>query len=296
MFFKYTCVVNDIKTYQEVNQHDPYASFRISKMEDIYETFKGQGDAPHRHDYYTIILVRDAKGKHFIDFEEYALQPARVHFVSPGQVHQIIEEKQSSGFSFVFSDEFLIQNNIPRSFIQDLNLFHDCAIAPPLDLTPEQLAELLSITQEISSYHFSQKKFKEQAIGALIKLFLIACNNACQIPFENHQKLEAGNALLRNFKGLVENNFATWHQATQYAEALHISSDHLNRTVKALIGKNAKEYIQNRIIVAAKRKLYFSDLSNKEIGYELGFSEPANFSAFFKKYTGESPSSFRKHR
>ncbi len=59
------------------------------------------------------------------------------------------------------------------------------------------------------------------------------------------------------------------------------------------IGKTSKELIQSRISIEAKRMLYFSDLSIKEIGYELGFSEPANFSAFFKNCTGMSPSTFR---
>lgn len=288
--------MNDIKTYNNVIREDPYASFRISKMEDIYETFQGKGDAPHRHDYYTIILVKEAKGLHFIDFQEYPLSNAQVHFVSPGQVHQIIEKQKSIGFSFVFSEQFLIQNNISLSFIHDLNLFHDCAIAPPLSLKIETLNLLLSITEDIQRFHSSQKKFKEQAVGALLKLFLIECNNVCETPFENHHKMEAGNTLLRNFKALVEENFPHWHQSTQYAKALNISADHLNRTVKSLIGKTAKEYIQHRIVIAAKRQLYFTNASNKEIGYQLGFSEPANFSAFFKKIAGQSPSAFRNMR
>ncbi|WP_205127756.1 helix-turn-helix domain-containing protein [Okeania hirsuta] len=85
-------------------------------------------------------------------------------------------------------------------------------------------------------------------------------------------------------KNLVEEKYKEWHaSSSQYAEALHISPDYLNRSIKSLIGKTAKEYIQSRITTAAKRMLYFSELSNKEIGFELGFSEPANFSAFFQK-------------
>ncbi|MEM0994741.1 MAG: helix-turn-helix domain-containing protein [Bacteroidota bacterium] len=47
------------------------------------------------------------------------------------------------------------------------------------------------------------------------------------------------------------------------------------------------------MLIAAKRLLRFSELQNKEIAYELGFSAPANFSQFFKKCTGVSPSKFR---
>jgi AraC-like DNA-binding protein len=61
-----------------------------------------------------------------------------------------------------------------------------------------------------------------------------------------------------------------------------------------MVGKTAKEYIQSCILLSSKRMLYFSDLSAKEIGYEMGFSEPANFSAFFKKHTGTAPSHYRE--
>ena len=64
--------------------------------------------------------------------------------------------------------------------------------------------------------------------------------------------------------------------------------------MKSKIGKTAKDYIQARIITEAKRLLYFTGISNKEIGYELGFNEPANFSAFFKKNTQLLPSNFKK--
>ena len=93
----------------------------------------------------------------------------------------------------------------------------------------------------------------------------------------------------------METHYKTWHATSQYANELNITPDHLNRSIKSLIGKTAKEYIQARITIAAKRMLYFSDLSTKEIAYDLGFSEPANFSNFFKKCTGISPSEFKKN-
>lgn len=282
-----------IKTYEQVNRQDSSVSFGISRMEDIYTKHSGQPDEPHRHNFFTIVLVQDADGKHFIDFSEYELTARRVFFLSPGQVHQIIENRASNGFAMVFSGQFLAGNNIPLRFIDDLNLFNNYGEAPPLELYPEQLGKLSSICEDMFRFYHSDMKFKDQALGSLLRLFLIECNNACQTP-AHPQSQEGSQRILRDFRQLVNDRFKEWHASSDYAEALSITPDYLNRVVKSYIGKTAKDYIQSRITTASKRLLYFSDLSIKEISYELGFSEPAHFSSFFKNCTGESPAQFRK--
>ena len=288
---------DSIKVYQNVHKQDPEKNFGISRMEDIYIKHNGEPDIPHRHEYYTVLLVKKARGKHIIDFQEYDLNPSEAFFISPGQVHQVIEYEQSFGYSMVFSNQFLIENNIPQSFINDLNLFNDYGMAPPLPLTADQLEQLSAYCEEMFTYYHSDKKLRKQAIGAFLKLFLIVCNNSCTLKAEdNPQQVEAGNSLLRNFKDLVDQHFQEWHSIAQYADELNITADHLNRTVKSLIGRTAKEYIQSKLHTEARRMLFFSDLSTKEIGYNLGFSESSHFSAFFKKCDGNSPSEFRKNR
>ena len=131
--------------------------------------------------------------------------------------------------------------------------------------------------------------YKDEALGSLLKLMLISCNNICSLPKrEKNDK----NSILSKFKVLINKFFKKWHATTEYANELSISSDYLNRIVKAQTGKTAKEHIQSRIIVEAKRLLYFTEMTTKEIGFELGFSEPANFSSFFKSHVGVSPSKF----
>lgn len=288
--------MKDIKTYNDVNRNDPMKSFGISRTEDIHEKHGGKPDTPHRHNYYTVVLIKKGSGQHFIDFKGFELKGQQVYFIAPGQVHQIIETEKSYGYSMVFSTQFLIENHIPLSFIEDLNLFNDYGNSPPLDLDDETLERLSSYCEQTIHFYRSDDKFKDAAIGSMLKLFLIACNNVCPLPQNHPQQIESGNSILKQFKTLVENHFTQWHATSQYAEEMNISPDHLNRTVKSLIGKTAKEYIQSRITTAAKRMLYFSGLSTKEIAYELGFSEPAHFSAFFKKCSGMSPSEFKKNR
>jgi len=283
-----------IKKYSSVNRADASESFGISKMEDIYTQHKGKPDEPHRHGFYTVLLVKKAKGKHIIDFNEYKLSSHQVYFISPGQVHQLLEDQQSFGYSMVFSNQFMMVNNISINFIDDIGLFNDYGQSPPLIVDDSPMDKLSSYCEEIIALGETNMKFKEQAIGSFLKLFLITCNDICTLENGDLPNIEAGNTLLRDFKQLVEQHYSAWHATSTYAELLHITPDHLNRTVKSLIGKTAKEYIQSRITIAAKRMLYFSNLSAKEVGYELGFSEPANFSAFFKKCVGISPSQFKK--
>lgn len=283
-----------VKIYSKVNHDGDSAEFRISRMEELYESRDGKTDDAHRHDFYTVLLVKRAVGKHIIDFNEYEFSSKQLHFVSPGQVHQVIEKEKSFGFALLFSDQFLINNHIPLNFIEDLNLFNSYGESPPIDVDDQKFTELSALCDEIWKWNDPSVKFGEHAIGSILKLFLIECNNLCSLPEIHEQNIEAGNTILKNFKTLVNLNHHRWHSTSEYASELHISSDHLNRTVKLLIGKGAKEYLQDRVMVEARRMLLFSELSAKEIGFALGFEEASNFSAFFSKHAGISPSAFRQ--
>jgi len=287
--------MENVKTYQKVNADRQDLSFGVSKMEDIYAKRNGEIDEPHRHNYYTVLIINKAKGLHKIDFNSFNLDERQIYFVAPGQVHQVIEKEESHGYAMTFSNDFLVQNSIPLSFIASLNLFHDYGQSPPLLSNEEQFITIENFSKQIFSLFHSDTQMKNLSVGAYLKLLLIECNNIYAInPIESDNDSSSDN-LIRSFKAEVDLNYKREHSTSFYAGQLNITPDHLNRTIKSKIGKTSKEYIQTRIITEAKRLLYFTDLSNKEIGYELGFNEPANFSAFFKNSTQTSPSTFKKN-
>lgn len=283
-----------VKTYQKVNTELQNINFGISKMEQIFERRSGIVDEPHRHNYYTILIISNAKGWHKIDFNTYELAKCQVFFVAPGQVHQVIEEEKSIGYAMTFSNQFLVQNSIPIDFIESLSLFQNYGQSPPLTPTKQQFNNIENFAENIFDLFYSQAMMKNLSIGSYLKLLLIECNNVCSINPIKTEIDTSGDNVLRTFKQIVNDNFSKEHSTTYYANHLNITPDHLNRTIKLRIGITAKDYIQARIITEAKRLLFFTDLSNKEIGYALGFNEPGNFSAFFKKHTQLSPSNFKK--
>lgn len=73
-------------------------------MAEIYAKHGGKTDEPHRHAFYTMLVIEKAKGEHNIDFKTYPLKGHEVFFISPGQVHQVIE-KEASNFSAFYKKQ-----------------------------------------------------------------------------------------------------------------------------------------------------------------------------------------------
>ena len=75
---------------------------------------------------------------------------------------------------------------------------------------------------------------------------------------------------------------------------LFVTPGHLNALCKELLGIPAGEYIRNRVLLEAKRLLVNFELSVSGVARELNFADSSYFVRFFKKYTGQTPESFRR--
>ena len=284
--------MDHIKQYKDVDRSNESKHFRITRIEDYYSERSGEADEPHRHDYYTILVANKAKGKHIIDFNSYEFKDNQIYFIGPGQVHQVIEEQQSFGFSIVFSEQFLIKNHIPISFLFELNLFNNQGASPYL--TTNNLDQINEYCSQLLLVYNQFNVFQEDMASSYLKLILVQCSSILHNEINSFRTTNSSNTLFNQFRKLVESNFTNWHSVQDYVNALNISSDHLNRVIKSMNGKTTKQFIHSRIFIEAKRMMYFTDLANKEIAYQLGFSEPSHFSAFVKKQSGSSPKEFRK--
>lgn len=267
--------------------------FQLQRMETIYDQAGGLDDVLHRHAYYTVILVEEAKGTHLIDFKEYIFGHQEIHFVSPGQVHRVALESRPKGWAITFSRDFLIENNIPENFVTNIKLFQTFDESPPLKLDNDDFIRLQNVIHEMDSCLLYQLKYRTRALGALLQLFLIYCNNSLNEERGHLDEESREICLLRDFKTLVDDKFMRWHKVREYAHHLNVTPKHLSQTIKEVNGRTAKEYIQERLALEARRLLIHTGKSVKEIAFQLGFNEAVHFSAFFKNLTGISPTEFR---
>lgn len=99
---------------------------------------------------------------------------------------------------------------------------------------------------------------------------------------------------VNQFKYLLEKNFKKLHFVKDYADLLALSPLQHNKMVKNITGKNASDLIINRIVLEAKRLLAFTNLSNKEIAFQMNYPDPSYFTRIFRKKTEFTPSGFRE--
>jgi AraC family transcriptional regulator, transcriptional activator of pobA len=105
-----------------------------------------------------------------------------------------------------------------------------------------------------------------------------------------------GRATFVRFLALTEARFRDGWPIAAYARALGLSAKRLNRLTRAHAGISAIECVHRRLLREACERLTHLDAPISAIGFDLGFDDPAYFTRFFKRLTGESPSAFRAAR
>ena len=113
---------------------------------------------------------------------------------------------------------------------------------------------------------------------------------------EKQVKEETRNMYLFNtFYDLLINNYHCQHKLDWYAQELCLTPKYLSSVIRNTTGKSAAKWIDEVIILHAKRLLQTRhDMNIQQVGYKLGFKENANFCRFFREQTGLRPSEYRK--
>lgn len=247
-----------------------------------------RGQQQQRH--YGLLWIENlASGSLELDFVHYQLQAQQVVFWAPGQICRI-ELKDVTGWRLDFGLDTLCQSGLNDSLLGDLGLFAPLTDSPLLNIPESEQHELSSLWQSWARDNSSERPYQRQLSASYLRLMLLRCARlkSPQIPTEAPPP-----ELWTRFRELLEINFRSWHQVSDYASQLAVTPGHLNDLVKQACGRSAKQLIQERVMLEARRSAWFSQASLKEIAYDLGFEDPAYFSRLFRRCSGQNFSDFR---
>lgn len=203
-----------------------------------------------------------------------------VYCISPGQVYKALPGYLHKGIIISFSLDFISKVEGYYDLIFNSGLFYTYTRAPIITIDEEITGVLAQIEKEFGQ-HFL---YRTEILRAYLKIILIYLSRLYQHNTMEIESYGDNNILLiKKFISLLDKNHATKTMVADYADKLCITPNHLNTIVKKISGMTASQHINQRLILEVKRQALNTDASMKEIAYNLGFTDPAHFSKFFKK-------------
>lgn len=245
---------------------------------------------PHRHNYFEIFFFTKGGGYHLIDFVKHPVADNSVHIVFPGQVHLLNREPASYGAVVHFARNIYAAQPFitgSQTVIQLLNSF----TIFPLENSPREQTELNHVLEQLKDEYLADTVDAE-ILKAYLHILLIKCIHLLNVKQPNWQDQATG--VFNSFQTLVEEGFCNYKLPSYYAGKLAVTERKLNDECKKATGLTVGDYINNRVVLEAKRLLCNSTLTGKEIAFYLGYTDPSYFNRFFKKNAGVTALEFRK--
>ncbi|GAB3960374.1 hypothetical protein GCM10028805_57870 [Spirosoma harenae] len=244
---------------------------------------------PHRDKHYMLLIIDRGKLVGTIDFEQFTTDGPFLLLVFPGQIHLLTPETPLSGWIIDFNSAV-----IDAHLQSELELYRQNPLQlqqPKSTVAFEQIKKLLAVLEEL----FRQPWTITKAIVALFTGMLhIITYMASSLAEDGKVKKSRPQLIKRQFLALLHQHYRDWKKPSRYAEKLSISTAHLNDTIKQLTGRTATAVIQEHCIQEAQRLLRYTDLSVKEISYQLGYPNPSHFIAIFSTRLGATPLQYRR--
>ena len=257
------------------------------------ESFDAKGDDSalhiHRDDHYIFFVLVDGHGAMMVDFEEIPLEGGSIYYLLPGQVHSLINYQSAKGW-FVAVDASLIPQDCRNVFESQLLLQKPYQLKT---VEVEQCTAVLSLA--LSKYNDEDSNpFGTYIVHTLLHSFFGMAAGFYATTSGPSLKVSRVAQLTSQFKQLLNQHLTSNKSPAAYAALLNISDAYLTEVLKKQTGFPASYWIQQEIMMEAKRLLYYTELSIKEISNQLGYTDHSYFSRFFRKATGMSASYFRK--
>jgi AraC-like DNA-binding protein len=266
------------------------------RLSELRERFAAEDLArPQRADCHLLALVSAGRGNHSIDFVRYDCRPGTVFWSRPGQVQQFGREPALDATLLLFTAEFL-------PAVPGLEPLLDDPFAPVCwqPMGEDQDAILTEVTQistdcarYASTYDTVAVELLRHQLAVLLMRVVALELQGAAVADPMAPRRGAGGEVMAAFRREIEASFGTTRRVEDYAERLGCSVRTLTRACLTATGRSAKQVIDDRVTLEAKRLLAHSDLPVATIGFELGFSEPTNFGRFFARETGLTPGEFR---
>ncbi|WP_317900230.1 helix-turn-helix domain-containing protein [Aurantibacillus circumpalustris] len=274
-----------------VNPQNGNLAFKLFSFDD-----DSNFDHIQRNNYYSLLWIKNGKGKVKADFSEYDFQSNSLFAFSPYQPFMLSSDHTLGGIALQFHPDFFCihkhQAEVACNGVLFNNIYHHPFIA--IDNNSASTLKILVDQMKVEMQNPALAQY--ELLVSYLKIFLITTSRLKTEQEPNSFQKVSGIKepfILQNLKDAIEKDFKTKHSASDYAKLLNISASALAKITKTHFNKTLTDLISERIIIEAKRELYLTNKAIKQIAFELGYPDEYYFSRFFKVNADISPQMYR---
>lgn len=272
---------------------DHEIQLEIQTLQELSEQRADRHQMPHRHQHVEIVWVRNGNGNLDIDLKRYTMGEKTLYCIIPGQLHQLEIDDDAEGYIISFPEYLLNSGNDDFELLYRSGLFHLLMHSPGIRMEQDTADEIEEIIRRLYKELYNVYLLRTEIIRRYTSIFLIYL--ARQFDGAMQMSVQTRNVgLVKNFIALVEKRYMNWKLVKDYASELSVTPNYLNEIVKKISGYSAGYHIRQRVVLEAKRRAAYSNVSMKEIAFYLGFEDIAHFSKFFKTVYGKNFTDFKK--
>lgn len=250
---------------------------------------------------YAIFMKNIKCGDIYYGCQHYDYDDGTLIFISPGQVYGIDSKGvaiKPSGYALVFHPDLLAGTPLANKMKE--YSFFSYEINEALHISKKERNTIIDCLNKVNTeINQNIDKHSKMLITSNIELLLNYCIRFYDRQFITRAKVN--NDLLIRFENLINEYISDKKGQTlglpsvsYCADKLFLSTNYFGDLIKKETGSSATDYIQSKLIEAAKIKIAASNTTINEIAFELGFKYQQHFTRLFKKKTGMTPNEYRQ--
>jgi AraC-like DNA-binding protein len=245
--------------------------------------------SPKRLAFHELITVRSGALRCSVDFTEHVLTEGAWLWVRPGQIQQYRSDLTAAeGVVILFQPSFLSPATVEVARVDQPSLQQPLI---PIGTDQDTVRGVVDLLE--SEHGTPADPLLEVHLEVLRHLLAVLVLRLAHVRGNQGGGDAGGSEAFRRFQHAVERDFARTRRVEDFARSLGYSVRTLTRATRAAVGRGAKSFIDDRVLLEAKRQLVHTDLPATAIGKRLGFPDATVFTKFFRQRAGETPAAFR---
>jgi len=250
----------------------------------------------HKHPLFEVNLVLSGTQEMKVNGHAYKQGPGDLILLNPGDNHEssVVCDDEMTYYCLHFDVD---ERSFRELLIRNSHCFHEAGSELAVAIKPA-LDKLMALTSEESAVRVESRM---NILSALFELFAGLSGTLSELNRDaaGARKSAAASQIAAMLERTVESAAERGEKEDEVetikliADSVGYSMSSVNRMFTQVYGVSPRQYLSSLMLKKAKLLLMNPEATVESISARLGYHNIAHFSRQFKRWTGESPSSFR---